>query len=82
MFTLELPCGVGATVYADIEDNRDGDFLDECIVSEIRISRDYSEPLFTVICYEKAEFQRYWASDFGKEVFFEPRFASDKQKEV
>lgn len=67
---VELPCKVGDTVFANI-DGHTGDFLDECVISRIEYSKDYSEPLFTAICTEKAEYQTYWASDFGKEIFLE-----------
>ena len=77
---IELPCKVGDTVYCDISNVRDGNFLDECIIQSIEFDRDFHEPLFTAICREKAEYQTYWTSDFGKTIFHEPHFAADKKR--
>lgn len=74
------PCKVGDTVYCDISNVRDGNFLDECIIQSIEFDRDFHEPLFTAICREKAEYQTYWTSDFGKTIFHEPHFAADKKR--
>lgn len=68
-----LPCKVGDTVMAYLEDapkkGRNHFHLSECKVSEIMFSADYPKPLFTVICKEKALFDRFWVDDFNKEVF-------------
>lgn len=73
-----LPCMAGETVYADICDAKDGDYCDECIVKSIEIDKDDPEPLYTVVSYTRAEYRTYWASEFGKEFFKEPRFAEKK----
>lgn len=75
---IVLPCKVGETVYADIIHRRNGDFIDECEVKFIEFDTDWSEPLFTIICRDKATYRTYWASEFGKEFFKEPRFAEKK----
>lgn len=77
---IKLPCKVGDTVYADISRDGKGNFIDECIISEITFDKDYKEPLFTALCYEKGEYQRYWLSDFEKEVFLIPQFSKSKRK--
>lgn len=46
---IKLPCKVGDTVYADIAGNGKGNFIDECIISEITFDKDYKEPLFTAL---------------------------------
>ena len=70
---LELPCLQGDTVFAFLEDapkkKRARWHLSECIISEICISKDYEEPLFTAICTEKADFGRFFMGEFGKEIF-------------
>lgn len=76
---VELPCKAGDTVYTDICQTGNGDFIDESVISEICFNKDYKEPLFTALCYEKAEYQRYWLSDFGKEIFLEPHFSEKKK---
>lgn len=73
-----LPCMVGETVYADICDAQDGDYCDECIVKSIEIDKDSPEPLYTIVSYARAEYRTYWASEFEKEFFKEPRFAEKK----
>jgi hypothetical protein len=75
---IALPCKVGDTVYADICDAKDGDFCDECIVKSVEIDKDSPEPLYTVVCYARAEYRTYWASDFLKEFFKEPRFSEKR----
>lgn len=75
---IVLPCKVGETVYADIIHRRNGDFIDECEVKFIEFDTDWDEPLFTIICRERATYRTYWASEFGKEFFKEPRFAEKK----
>lgn len=43
--------------------------LIECIITRIEHSTDYREPLFTAVSYEQAEYNTFWLSDFGKEIF-------------
>lgn len=74
-----LPCLVGETVYADICDAQDGDYCDECVIKSIEIDKDAPEPLYTIVSYTRAEYRTYWASDFGKEFFREPRFAKKEK---
>lgn len=75
-----LPCKVGETVYADIIHRRNGDFIDECIVKCIEWGSDWDDPLFTIVCRERATYRTYWASEFGKEFFKEPKFAEKSVK--
>lgn len=75
---IVLPCKIGETVYADIIHRRNGDFIDECEVKFIEFDTDWDEPLFTIICRERATYRTYWASEFGKEFFKEPKFAEKK----
>lgn len=67
---IELPCKVGDTAYIDLSDK--GDYYDECKFKHIEFNSDWTEPLFTLICYEKADYRTYWLSDFGKEWFLYP----------
>lgn len=78
--SIELPCKVGDTVYCDIENRCNGNFVDECIVSHIEFDQHWNEPLFTLICREKAAYQTFWLSEFGKLFFREPQFAEKKTK--
>jgi hypothetical protein len=70
---LILPCKVGDTVMAYLEDapkkGRSTYHLSECKVTEITFSVDYPEPYFTAVCKEKALFDRFWLSDFNMEIF-------------
>ena len=75
---IELPCKVGDTAYIDLSDK--GDYYDECKVKHIEFSSDWTEPLFTLICYEKADYRTYWLSEFGKEWFLEPTERTKKKK--
>ena len=75
---IVLPCKVGETVYADITNRRNGDFIDECIVKEIEWNADWDDPLFTIICRERATYRLYWASEFGNDFFKEPRCTKKK----
>ena len=75
---VELPCKVGDTAYIDLSDK--GDYYDECKVKHIEFSSDWTEPLFTLICYEKADYRTYWLSDFGKEWFLYPTERTKKKK--
>ena len=75
---LELPCKVGDTAYIDLSDKRD--YYDECKVTHIEFSSDWTEPLFTLICYEKADYRTYWLSEFGKEWFLHPKERTKKKK--
>ena len=63
-----FPVKPGDTVMAYLEPGKTSP-LDECKITRIEISTDYREPLFTAICYEKAEYGTFWLSDFGKEIF-------------
>lgn len=76
---IVLPCKVGDTVYCDICNEGRG-FYDECIVKSIEIEKDFTEPLITVVCYERAAYQTYWARDFGKDIFLTPTAPVRKQK--
>lgn len=78
MSEISLPCLPGDTVFAFLDDSprsrtmpkkRTVYDLSECIVTEILLSKDYKEPLITAICYERANYGRFWASDFGAEIF-------------
>ena len=62
-----FPVKPGDTVMAYLEPK--AAVLDECRITRIEISTDYREPLFTAVCYEKAEYGTFWLSDFGKEIF-------------
>ena len=75
---IELPCKVGDTAYIDLSDKRD--YYDECKVTHIEFSSDWTEPLFTLICYEKADYRTYWLSEFGKEWFLYPTERTKKKK--
>ena len=75
---IELPCKVGDTAYADFSGK--GYYYDECKVKHIEFNSDWTEPLFTLICYEKADYRTYWLSDFGKEWFLEPTERTKKKK--
>lgn len=75
---IELPCKVGDTAYADFSGK--GYYYDECKVKHIEFNSDWTEPLFTLICYEKADYRTYWLSDFGKEWFLEPQERVKKKK--
>ena len=75
---IELPCKVGDTAYIDLSDK--GDYYDECKVKHIEFNSDWTEPLFTLICYEKADYRTYWLGDFGKEWFLEPTERTKKKK--
>lgn len=75
---IVLPCNVGDTVYCDIKNEGKG-YFDECKIHSIEFDKDFEEPLFTAVCREKAEYQTYWASDFGKTIFHEPQFIIDKK---
>lgn len=78
---LDLPCSVGDTVFAYLDDEtkirkskkklKKNDRLDltECVVTEISIMKDRPEPLFTAICYEKALYGVFWLSEFGEKIF-------------
>ena len=72
------PCKVGDTAYIDLSDK--GYYCDECKVKHIEFNSDWTEPLFTLICYEKADYRTYWLSDFGKEWFLEPTERTKKRK--
>lgn len=76
------PCKVGDTVYADIIHRRNGDFIDECVVKYIEWDADWNEPLYTIICMERATYRTYWASEFKKEFFKEPKFAEKKSNKM
>ena len=73
-----LPCKVGDTVFAFLSDaptkKRTLADLSECIIYEILINRDYAEPHFTAMCYEKAEYERFFLRDFGTEIFTVEQF--------
>ena len=75
---IELPCKVGDTAYIDLSDK--GDYYDECKVKHIEFNSDWTEPLFTLICYEEADYRTYWLSEFGKEWFLEPTERTKKKK--
>lgn len=75
---IVLPCAVGDTVYCDIKNKGKG-YLDESIIKRVEFEQGDPEPLFTVICHEKAAYQVYWASEFGKAFFHEPHFVNDKK---
>ena len=62
-----LPVKPGDTVMVYL----DGPTLDltECVIKSIEHSTDYREPLFTAVSYEKAAYNTFWLSDFGKEIF-------------
>ena len=75
-----LPVKVGDTVYCDICNVSNSNFLDECVIKFIEFDTDWDEPLFTAVCREKATYQTYWASEFGKRFFKEPQFAEKKGK--
>lgn len=75
---IELPCKVGDTAYIDLSDK--GDYYDECEVKHIEFNSDWTEPLFTLICYEKADYRTYWLSDFGKEWFLYPTERKKKKR--
>lgn len=75
-----LPARVGDMVYCDICNVGDGNYIDECLIKFIEFDFNWDEPLFTAICREKAEYQTYWACDFGHRIFKEPRFAEKKGK--
>ena len=75
---IELPCKVGDTAYIDLSDK--GNYYDECKVKHIEFNSDWTEPMFTLICYEKAGYRTYWLSDFGKEWFLEPTERTKKKK--
>lgn len=64
---LRLPAKPGDTVMAYL----DSPSLDltECVVSQILYDKDFKEPLFTAVSYEHAEYNTFWQSDFGKEIF-------------
>ena len=62
-----LPAKPGDTVMAYIE--KITLLLDECTITRIEYDKDYPEPLFTAVCYEKAEYDNFWLSDFGSEIF-------------
>lgn len=72
------PCKVGDTAYIDLSDK--GYYYDECKVKHIEFNSDWTEPLFTLICYEKADYRTYWLGDFGKEWFLEPTERTKKRK--
>lgn len=76
---IELPAKVGDTVYCDICNEGKG-YLDECKIINIEFDKDFEEPLFAAVCYDRAEYKTYWASDFGKTIFHEPQFVSKKPK--
>lgn len=78
MKKIELPCLPNDTVMAYLGDSVNTRFtrnrkrekiFSECIITNIEINKDYPEPIFTAVCYEKAEFGHFWASEFGKEIF-------------
>ena len=75
---IELPCKVGDTAYIDLSDKED--YYDECKVKHIEFNSDWTEPLFTLICYEKADYRTYWLSEFGKEWFLHPKERTKKKK--
>lgn len=71
---LILPCKVGDTVKAYLDDapavkKRTPADLSECVISHIEFSTDWLEPLFTATCKEKALYNTFWLSDFGKEIY-------------
>ena len=72
------PCKVGDTAYIDLSDK--GYYYDECKVKHIEFDSAWTEPLFTLICYEKADYRTYWLSDFGKEWFLYPTERTKKKK--
>lgn len=71
--SLILPCLVGDDVLAYLNDapkkRRSIKHLTDCVVTEISMSKDHPEPLYTVVSYEKAQFANFWSHEFGKEVF-------------
>ena len=75
---IELPCKVGDTAYIDLSDK--GDYYDECKVKHIEFNSDWTDPLFTLICYEEADYRTYWLSEFGKEWFLHPKERTKKKK--
>lgn len=77
---IELPCKVGDTVYCDICNEGKGYYYDACIIKSIVFEADYPEPLFTAVSREKAEYQTYWASDFGKTIFLQPHYIKPVKK--
>ena len=62
-----LPAKPGDTVMAYLDSPTLT--LTECVISQILYDKDYREPLFTAVSYEKAEYNTYWLSDFGTEIF-------------
>lgn len=73
MFDVLLPCKPGDTVMAYLDDaptkNRKLYHSSECVILSIEFHRDWPEPLFTAVCYEKATYSTFWQSDFGKEIY-------------
>ncbi len=81
---LVLPATVGDPVFAHLSDSTKGRKLhdaSECVITEIQISKDYKEPLFTAVDYEHAEYRTFWLSDFGKEIFTPEQYFSAQKKE-
>lgn len=73
MFEFSFPCKVGDAVMAYLEDaptkKRELYHLSRCEVLRIEFHKDWPEPLFTAVSYEKALYSTFWLSDFGKEIF-------------
>lgn len=84
MITIKLPCNVGDTVFCNIDSHKE-DYLDECYVKTIEIEKDFPhqgeiDPLYTVICdtVTKKEYNRFFASEFGKTIFTTEQYFSIK----
>lgn len=68
---VHLPCKVGDTAYCNLA-HKDADWVDECLVAHIEFDRWWKEPLFTLICAEKADYGTFWLSEFGNEWYLIP----------
>ena len=80
-FKITLPCGVGDTVYCNIDGHAE-DYLNVCTVDRIELCKDYKEPLFTVVCHDPVEYQTFWLSDFGKLVITEATYINMEPREI
>ena len=83
--TIELPCMVGDTVFADLRENQKYkpkfDDLTECYIRSIEIDQSYPHFLFTAVIQDISAatvsgdwFGRFWDSDFGKSIFTQEQY--------
>ena len=88
--TIEMPCFVGETVFADLRESKKRkpriEDLTECYISNIEFDKAWPHPLFTAIrssfdiCHTgQDDFGKFWDTDFGKSVFTKEQYYKMKE---